>query len=188
MLRLASVNQRATVYLNDILLGSHQGGYLPLELRASSLRPGPLNELLVMVDNRSLARSVQRAARWWNSGGILREVYLRPQGAVDISGVRTRQEISRESALVDVTAQLRNTTTRRQRGRLACTIGDDQVTKSFAVAAGEPARVRGILSSTSAAVVPEVALPVPARVPRHRGRARGELRHAATGPAHRRRA
>ena len=61
---------------------------------------------------------------------------------MDISGVRTRQEISRESALVDVTAQLRNTTTRRQRGRLACTVGDDRVTKSFAVAAGRPARVR----------------------------------------------
>ena len=74
VLRFESVNQRATVYLNDILLGSHQGGYLPFELKASSLRPGRLNELLVMVDNRSLARSVRTGGRgWWNWGGILRE-------------------------------------------------------------------------------------------------------------------
>lgn len=143
VLRFESVNQRATVYLNDILLGSHQGGYLPFELRADSLRPGRLNELVVVVDNRSLARTLRTGGRgWWNWGGILREVYLRPQGSVDISGVRTRQEISRDVASVDVIAQLRNTTARRQRGGIACTIGDKRATASFALPAGKPARVR----------------------------------------------
>lgn len=143
VLRFESVNQRATVYLNDILIGSHQGGYLPFELKAESLRPGRLNELLVMVDNRSLARNVRTGGRgWWNWGGILREVYLRPQGAVDISGLRTRQDLSRDVAVVDVIAQVRNTTARRQSGELDCAIGEQRVTTPFAVAAGKPARVR----------------------------------------------
>ena len=143
MLRFESVNQRATVYLNDVKLGGHRGGYLPFELEARSLRLGRLNRLVVVVDNRSLARTLRTGGRgWWNWGGMLREAYLRPLGDVDIAGLGTRQELGDGVARVALDVQLRNTTERRRRGRLACTFGRQREAASFALPARGHERVR----------------------------------------------
>ncbi len=87
-LRFEAVNRRATVWLNGRRLGVHEGAYAPFELRAPSLRPGRVNTLAVKVDGRQSARVLPPSTRprgWWNSAGILREVYLRRLTGFDVT-------------------------------------------------------------------------------------------------------
>src|SRR3989440_666384 len=97
LVRFESVNQRASIWLNGRLIGKHSGAYLPFEFRLRDLRPG-LNRLVVRTDNRrrptdfppaggSIATRRPRAG-WWNYGGILRQVFLRPVDVVDLKTVR----------------------------------------------------------------------------------------------------
>lgn len=70
-LQFEAVYEKAEVYLNGYLLGSHTGGYLPFEFEVSALlNYGAANEVMVVADNR-----YHRGA-WWPWGGISREVSL----------------------------------------------------------------------------------------------------------------
>jgi beta-glucuronidase len=106
-LRFESVNRHATVWLNGRRLGTHEGAYLPFELRARALRERG-NELVVRVDGRGSRTDLPPSSRvrgWWNYGGILREVYLRRVRALDLADL---QVVPREGG-VDVRAVVRNT-------------------------------------------------------------------------------
>jgi beta-glucuronidase len=98
-IRFESVNLRALVYVNGTLVAGHTGAALPFEAPGGRLRTGQVNRLVVRVDNRWGPADVPPIDRqpdgragggWWNDGGILREVYLRRVGRVDVRGVAMR--------------------------------------------------------------------------------------------------
>lgn len=97
ILQFNSVNLRARIYLNGRQIGAHNGGSIPFEIPARSLRARN-NTLILRVDSSlSLTsvpsveeRSDQLTGGWWNFGGILREVVLRHVGRYDVSAVDTR--------------------------------------------------------------------------------------------------
>jgi hypothetical protein len=110
-LRFESVNRRAQVWLNGRRVGAHEGAHLPFELPARGLRRGD-NELVVRVDGRLSRTDLPPAPRpqgWWNHGGILREVYLRRGGDLDLADLDLRPA---NSGRVEVRAVVRNTTSR----------------------------------------------------------------------------
>jgi beta-glucuronidase len=94
--RFESVTGHATVWLNGRLIGTHDGAYLPFELRARSMRKGR-NWLTIRVDSHHgpddltfwRTDPTSGAARygWWNFGGISREVYLRHLDHADATAI-----------------------------------------------------------------------------------------------------
>jgi beta-glucuronidase len=86
-----SVNYTATVWLNGHRLGSHTGAYLPFEFALKYLHPG-VNRLIVRVDNRRNRGDFPPGpgGQWWNYGGILDAVYLRPVSRADLAQVQIR--------------------------------------------------------------------------------------------------
>jgi beta-glucuronidase len=118
--RFESVNYRARVWLNGRSLGAHEGAYLPFELVGRAIKPRGVNRLVVRVDSRRSDTDVPpRPALWWNWGGILREVYLRMVGALDIRGVRVTPELHHDNrrTRLRIGVRVRNRTA-RARGAL----------------------------------------------------------------------
>jgi beta-glucuronidase len=95
VLRFESVNYKATVWLNGTKLGNHSGAYLPFELRARQLKREGVNHLVVKVDARRARTHIPpiSGAGWWNSAGLLREVYLRKVDRIDFQRVRIRTQL-----------------------------------------------------------------------------------------------
>ncbi|HEX4720497.1 MAG TPA: glycoside hydrolase family 2 TIM barrel-domain containing protein, partial [Thermoleophilaceae bacterium] len=91
IVRFESVNYRATVFLNGVQIGTHEGASIPFELLLPNLQPGVVNHLVVRVDSRRGPNDLPPGPRggWWNYGGILREVYLRPVTGLDIASLTT---------------------------------------------------------------------------------------------------
>jgi beta-glucuronidase len=124
IVRFESVNYRATVWLNGVLLGTHTGAYLPFEFDLTHLRAG-VNRLVVRVDDRHGPGDMPAGpgGGWWNFGGLLREVYLRSVAGADIAKVQVRTLQScfnpRCPATIDEVIEIRNPTRSRQRVRLA---------------------------------------------------------------------
>ena len=91
LVRFESVNYRATVFLNGVQIGTHEGASIPFEVELSNLQDG-VNHLTVRVDSRRGATDLPEgpSGGWWNYGGLLREVYIRPVDRLDISELLTR--------------------------------------------------------------------------------------------------
>jgi beta-glucuronidase len=112
IIRFESVNYRATIWLNGYLVGSHTGAYLPFEF---DLKPRPgVNRLIVRVDDRRSRGDLPPGPTggWWNYGGLLREVYLRPAQRADIETVQVRPILPCPtcSAPIQEQAAIRNVT------------------------------------------------------------------------------
>ncbi len=77
-LHFRGVNYYVEVFLNDIYLGSHEGGYTPFKFNVTGLvNFFSLNTLIVKVDNILSSETVPGTLIGWkNYGGIYREVYL----------------------------------------------------------------------------------------------------------------
>jgi beta-glucuronidase len=120
--RFEGVNYRSTVWLNGRRLGSFTG-YFPFELDLAGLRRGR-NTLVVKVSSlrgrtdlthwRPAAFNGFGTGGWWNSGGILREVYVRPVDTVDVQDVSVLPRLRRlrGPATVEVRTLLHNVTGR----------------------------------------------------------------------------
>jgi beta-glucuronidase len=91
IVRFESVNYRATVFLNGRRVAEHEAAAIPFEVPLERLQRG-VNRLVVRVDSRRDRTSLPPGpgGGWWNYGGILREVYLRPVTELDISELLTR--------------------------------------------------------------------------------------------------
>ena len=149
-LRFESANHTAIVYLNGREIGRHTGGYLPWEVDAKPKRGR--NRLVVRVSTLRGANDLThwRVARfngygtggWWNFGGLLREVYLRPVRGVDIEqmAVLPRMKSLRGSARVITRLQLRNMARRRQTTRVSLKLGRKTVATSRPSIAGRRRR------------------------------------------------
>jgi beta-glucuronidase len=108
-IRFESVNTSATVWLNGEKIGAHTGAHIPFELPAKSIHPGA-NELLVRVQGHASRNDIPPAGRergWWNFGGILREVYLRKVGTLDLGDPQVIAKPG-DPAQVSFSAEVRN--------------------------------------------------------------------------------
>jgi beta-glucuronidase len=126
IIRFDSVNYQATVWLNGHELGTHAGANLPFEFDLRGLHRG-VNRLIVRVDNRLSPTTLPKSqyGGWWNYGGILDGVYLRPAQRVDISQVQVRPILRCPtcSATIEDQAIIRNVTAAPQSVSLRGTYG-----------------------------------------------------------------
>jgi beta-glucuronidase len=125
-----SVNYSVTVWLNGHRLGAHEIGHVPFQFVLSHLKPG-VNRLIVRVNNQRTAADFPPGpgGGWWNFGGILDVVYLRPVQRADLDSVVIRPELScaRCAATIYEQATVRNLTSRTQRVKLAGRYGDHRL-------------------------------------------------------------
>jgi hypothetical protein len=120
--RFEGSNYRTKVWLNGKAIGGFTGLF-PFEADLDGLRRGR-NTLVVKVSTlrspRDLTHWRPAAAHgfgtggWWNHGGLLREVYVRPVDTVDIEDVQVVPRLARARgpARVEVRALVRNLTRR----------------------------------------------------------------------------
>jgi beta-glucuronidase len=109
-IRFEDVNTSAKVWLNGIPIGSHTGAHLAFELPAKAIHSGA-NTLLVRVQGHASRNDIPPAGRergWWNYGGILREVYLRKVGNLELGDPQITTTIG-NPAQVTFSAEVRNT-------------------------------------------------------------------------------
>ena len=72
-----AANSRASVYLNGVQLGEHEGGFTPFQFEVTKLAREKGNFVVVNVDNERRPEGVPALATdWWNYGGLTREVRL----------------------------------------------------------------------------------------------------------------
>jgi len=129
--RFQGNNYRSFVYLNGKLIGRF-GGYFPFEVDLTNLKRGR-NTLVVKVSSlrsssdlthwRPAAFNGYGTGGWWNFGGILREVYMRPVDTIDIERVRALPKVGRLGgpAKVRVKIALRNLS--RKKHEAAISVG-----------------------------------------------------------------
>src|SRR4051812_14532048 len=121
-IRFESVNTSATVWLNGKRIGSHTGAHLAFELPATGIRTGS-NTLLVRVQGHASRNDIPPAGRergWWNFGGILREVYLRKVGTLDLGDPQVIATPG-DPARVSFSAEVRNAGAAAEPGDVALT-------------------------------------------------------------------
>jgi beta-glucuronidase len=88
------VNHRVTAWANGVLLGSHEGGYLPFEFALPHRAMAPLR-LALAVDNRLGPKTLPPAgADWFNWGGVVRRLCLRVRPAVHLADVNAGTTLS----------------------------------------------------------------------------------------------
>jgi len=76
-LYIGAANYKSEVYLNGQKLGTHVGGFTPIQYEITEqLRPRE-NHLIIKVDNKRLKEGVPTLnTDWWNYGGITRGVKI----------------------------------------------------------------------------------------------------------------
>ena len=135
--RFESVNYDAQYFLNGRPIGRSDTPYVPVEVPAEKLKRGK-NSLTVRVSNRRDEEDVppgldqsngRPAGGWWNYGGLLREVYMRRVGAVDVEdfGVRPILPCRRCDASAVVRAKLRNPGSKKRAVTLRASVGGRRV-------------------------------------------------------------
>jgi hypothetical protein len=108
------INYDAEIYVNDVFIGKHVGGYtlIQYELPDNSLQLGSENVIRIVVNNNLSARLTiplrKQIWGWRNYGGILRDIYLlvTPKLWIDRLSVRTTLEETLARGEVHVTATL----------------------------------------------------------------------------------
>jgi beta-glucuronidase len=137
VIRFEAANYRATVFLNGVQIGTHEGGYVPFEVPADRLSAAGVNRLVVRVDSRRSDTDLPPlrdseltglpGGGWWNYGGLLREVYLRRYDRVDIEELHVQPVLDARmrEASVRVEAVLRNAPGGRRKVRLNVRVGGE---------------------------------------------------------------
>jgi beta-glucuronidase len=134
IVRFESVNYRSEVWLNGHLIGSHVGAFLPFEIDLTGLRKG-VNRLVVRVENHLGpadlpagpygTHGTPAVGGWWNYGGILGDVYLRPVQEANLEQVIVRPELPCPTCTATIAEQalVRNVTSTPQKVRLRGSFG-----------------------------------------------------------------
>ena len=111
------INYDAEIYVNDVFVGKHVGGYTTIqyELPENSLQVGSENVIRIVVNNALSARLTIPVRKqiwgWRDYGGILRDVYLlvTPKLWIDRLSVHTTLDETLAHGEVHVTATLTST-------------------------------------------------------------------------------
>jgi beta-glucuronidase len=86
-MHFGAANHRASVFVNDIHVCDHEGGFTPFDCDVTSvLQPDGKNYVVVAVDDARRTDTVPAfKTDWWNYGGLTRQVYLVdvPQSYID---------------------------------------------------------------------------------------------------------
>lgn len=70
-------NYNVDVYLNNEMLGSHEGGFTPFQFEVTDKIKEGENAIIVRVNNQRREDGIPALGfDWWNYGGITRDVYL----------------------------------------------------------------------------------------------------------------
>jgi beta-glucuronidase len=137
IVRFESVSYHAEVWFNGHLIGSHVGGFLPFEFNLTPLRRTGINRLVIRVDNHLGpgdlpagpygTSGTPAVGGWWNYGGILGDVYLRPVQEANLEQVIVRPELPCPTCTSQATiveqALVRNVTSTAQKVRLRGSFG-----------------------------------------------------------------
>jgi beta-glucuronidase len=138
--RFEGANHRTTVFLNGKQIGRNAGGYVPFEVELKGLKRGR-NRLVAKVSTlrSNLDLTHWRPAKyngfgtsgWWNFGGLLREVYVRPVDTLDLQAVRVLPRIrcARCDARADVRIRIRNASDRGQNAQIASVLSGRKGTR-----------------------------------------------------------
>ncbi len=92
------INYSAEIYINDVFIGKHEGGYtsFSLTIPENTLQVGKENVIRVVTDNTLDAKSTlplrQQIGGWKNYGGILRDIFLVATPRVWIDNVSVTTE------------------------------------------------------------------------------------------------
>ncbi len=114
ILNFGAVDWKADVWVNDIKIGSHQGGYTPFSFDVTSyLNPGQAQKLVVRVWDptdkgyQPRGKQVNNPHGIWYTPvtGIWQTVWLEPVSPSYITGVKTVPNIDQNSLSVLCTAQ-----------------------------------------------------------------------------------
>ena len=88
-LYFGAVNYKCMVGLNNVILGSHKGGFTPFWFEVTDVLKEGENSLIVWVNNtRGVSEVPTVNYDWWNYGGITRDVMLVSVPEVFISDYR----------------------------------------------------------------------------------------------------
>jgi len=122
-LQFDAVFYKTKIWLNGVLVGTHEGGYTPFEFDVTSLLK-PDNVLAVQVDNswdtttipgaktavKSSPANNSQLYPWINYGGITRPVHLlsRPSLYISKTKINAEPDLVKGDAKVAVTVKIRN--------------------------------------------------------------------------------
>jgi hypothetical protein len=102
------INYDAEIYINDVFLGKHVGGYTMIETEVpdNTLQLGGENAVKIIVTNTLGARSTVPLRKqiwgWRNYGGILRDIYIMTVPKIWIDEQRIQTALDRERKLGSV--------------------------------------------------------------------------------------
>ncbi len=85
-MHFGAANQRASVFMNDVHMCDHEGGFTPFDCDVTAALQSGSNFVVVAVDDSRRADTVPALKTdWWNYGGLTRQVYLVdvPQSYID---------------------------------------------------------------------------------------------------------
>ncbi len=88
------VNYDAEVFINDVFVGRHVGGYssFGFDVPDNALQSGPENTIRIVVNNKLNSRSSvplrKQVWGWRNYGGILRDIYFLATPQLRVSALR----------------------------------------------------------------------------------------------------
>ena len=113
LLHFGAVDQRAWVYVNGLLAGTHTGGYTAFTLDITKLLREGENTLTVAVrddtDTVPLARGKQKTKRggiWYTpQSGIWQTVWIEPVAKSHISGIKAIPNLDQKNIAVTVAAE-----------------------------------------------------------------------------------
>lgn len=93
------INYEAEIFVNDIFVGKHTGGYTSFELDVpdNALQIGPENTIRIVVSNKLDSHTTVPLRKqiwgWRNYGGILRDIYLLAMPRLRINALQMRASI-----------------------------------------------------------------------------------------------
>jgi hypothetical protein len=173
------IHHDAEIYVNDIFVGRHIGGYttVDIDLPETALQLGSENAIKIIVNNNLSSRATlplrKQILGWRDYAGILRDIYLlvTPRLWVDKVALRTNLSQDLQQASVDVTAILNN--------KLSGATGD---TLGAMIGGAQPLFVVDVVDKSTGTVVGSSA-PQPAAVqPNHDYEVRASVSFKAPKP------
>ncbi|AXC11345.1 Beta-galactosidase [Acidisarcina polymorpha] len=93
-LHFGAANHRASVFVNDVHVCDHEGGFTPFDCEVTNVLKPEGNFVVVAVDDSRRPDTVPAMKTdWWNYGGLTRQVFLVdvPQSYVDDYSLQLRR-------------------------------------------------------------------------------------------------
>ena len=85
-MHFGAANYRASVFVNDVHMCDHEGGFTPFDCDVTAALQSGSNFVVVAVDDSRRVDTVPALKTdWWNYGGLTRQIYLVdvPQSYID---------------------------------------------------------------------------------------------------------